>query len=1017
MAAKNTCKGVISVFKILSNTDRSKAADLSSNVATTSNFDDLLVLNLRLLWQALENDENLKKFCELKTYFCGYFEKKSCSEGQKDALNSTEVEGTSVLNNHKENESSCNSLEKTITNNNSKTVRWIFCQICLQALRCLKNTLQAMKGSDNTAKGPAVDLSISDQQLVKTVIQLIVVLGICPNLLQGVGIPVEQRTGFSAALGSEQDIKCPKCLYECVTTLVSCLNEPSLSLVILSKHLADILAALMQLGYCREVCDESSCIDQSTGQDSLAIGKKPTGISQGNCALKSEGQDGELSGHRRGQNDTQLNESCNEESFNIMKICEGGIFISKAQQEECKRTLNNIISKMYQPLIIRELLFLQGSMSGQRANQKESKTVKLGSADRKEKSVRRAPMPEELNNVKLEGKAVTRTPKWMKDVCGHLLSKCLTKKNGVQSVLRAVLEGTSGGANEWKICEAIAKVIANCPLQMQLPDEYYKSISPQVLMLLQLPSSKLQQQYSQASVLIIHAMLRKYPEIAAKYITDPLMWPFLIATQEPGKNSKTVLVDEKEMTRCIEGLHKVFVASPNSSQVLTENMERIVVPVFELFCFARHSASHVKTALLELLSTFFKRTNNFTALETLYVFVCQERPDSESKNAFLKSEDLAERSDDARNLSKDVGEHSEVCIPKITVMAKNCSFGYGEGGGVLLQNVHPSETERNENPFGEIFGKENESYETRALCVVEVLQNLRKDEIPGNFFLYLLQQVQEIILKPNFREIGRMKALVIFNALALMCEKLGPSVLKNTGHMIQFIDTTLTRAHHVYMESMDAESGAGGAVKVEASDFVKLQTLTPILREIAENHVEEEITEQANDLLVVILTKTTVLAEKTRREGAKGDGKGTMTAKAELNTETNASQWIPNDETSLNLDFDTAFEQLCDPLLPVRGHALMRLATLLKSRDPNALEKVEILVKTFRDSLIHEDSYIYFAAVEGLVAAADVRADDVIPRLAREFMTCCEEGTEATGSEDDKGEYKGLTKGESRVRR
>ena len=475
MATKNTgIKGVISVCKILSNTDRSKAADLSSNVATTSNFDDLLVLNLRLLWQALENDENLKKFGELRTYFCGYFEKKSCLERGKDALNCTEGGGTSVLNNHKDNESSCNSLEKTITNNNSRTVRWIFCQICLQALRCLKNTLQAMKSSDNAAKGPAVDLSISNQQLVKTVIQLIVVLGICPNLLQGVGIPVEQRTGFSAALGSEQDIKCPKCLYDCVTTLVSCLNEPSLSLVILSKHLADILAALMQLGYCREVCDESSCIDQSAGQDKLAD-REQTDLSQSNCAsklaeqakvtdqgagqvnlatgkklrqrscaLKSDGQDGELSGHRLGQNDPQLNESCNEESFNSMKICEGGIFISKAQQDECKRTLNNIINKMYQPLIIRELFFLQGSMSGQRASPKEYKTVKLGSADRKEKSVRRPPMPEELNNVKLEGKAVTRTPKWMKDVCGHLLSKCLTKKNGVQSVLRAVLEGTSG---------------------------------------------------------------------------------------------------------------------------------------------------------------------------------------------------------------------------------------------------------------------------------------------------------------------------------------------------------------------------------------------------------------------------------------------------------------------------------------------------------------------------------------------------------------------------------------------
>ena len=53
--------------------------------------------------------------------------------------------------------------------------------------------------------------------------------------------------------------------------------------------------------------------------------------------------------------------------------------------------------------------------------------------------------------------------------------------------------------------------------------------------MLHLPSSKLQQQYSRALVLIIHAMLRKYPAIAHKYVAGPLMQPFLTATQEPGK--------------------------------------------------------------------------------------------------------------------------------------------------------------------------------------------------------------------------------------------------------------------------------------------------------------------------------------------------------------------------------------------------------------------------------------------------------------------------------------------------
>ena len=193
-------------------------------------------------------------------------------------------------------------------------------------------------------------------------------------------------------------------------------------------------------------------------------------------------------------------------------------------------------------------------------------------------------------------------------------------------------------------------------------------------------------------------------------------------------------------------------------------------------------------------------------------------------------------------------------------------------------------------------------------------------------------------------------------------------------------------------------------LQIEATDYVQLETLTPVLREISETHSEEEITEQANDLLVVILTKTTVLSEKTKNPGTREQ------------TEEKEGFHMYNDGSTGNakdIDFDTAFQQLCDPLLPVRGHALMRLAVLLRSRDPKAVGKVETLVRTFQDSLVHEDTYIYLAAVEGLVAAADVRPDDVMPRLAQEFVACSGEGNGTSKSEGvmDKGEYKGIKRG------
>ena len=43
------------------------------------------------------------------------------------------------------------------------------------------------------------------------------------------------------------------------------------------------------------------------------------------------------------------------------------------------------------------------------------------------------------------GKALpSPTPKWMKNVCGQLLSERLMKPNGVKAVLLAFLEGSAG---------------------------------------------------------------------------------------------------------------------------------------------------------------------------------------------------------------------------------------------------------------------------------------------------------------------------------------------------------------------------------------------------------------------------------------------------------------------------------------------------------------------------------------------------------------------------------------------
>ena len=84
-------------------------------------------------------------------------------------------------------------------------------------------------------------------------------------------------------------------------------------------------------------------------------------------------------------------------------------------------------------------------------------------------------------------------------------------------------------------------------------------------------------------------------------------------------------------------------------------------------------------------------------------------------------------------------------------------------------------------------------------------------------------------------------------------------------------------------------------------------------------------------------------------------------------------------------ELEQAMEEICDPLIPVRGHALITMCRLIKQRDPEAMSKQTTLLKIFQENLAHFDSYLYLSAVNGLVAMADLFPDEIIPCLVQEF--------------------------------
>ena len=112
--------------------------------------------------------------------------------------------------------------------NDKDEIRWTFVKICLELLKLLKESLVSLvaseKNSDQKAKQkaekrgneapplPVDSLGVHDQKTVLTAIQFVVILGICPSLVSGVGLPVEMRSGFAAALNIHCSIKKDVCL-------------------------------------------------------------------------------------------------------------------------------------------------------------------------------------------------------------------------------------------------------------------------------------------------------------------------------------------------------------------------------------------------------------------------------------------------------------------------------------------------------------------------------------------------------------------------------------------------------------------------------------------------------------------------------------------------------------------------------------------------------------------------------------------------------------------------------------
>ena len=227
-----------------------------------------------------------------------------------------------------------------------------YLKTCLLLLNMLKDEIEITETNQKLeAVNPNI-LGVNDAMTVRKVVEMILGIGICPNLLQGVGLPLKLK--HDSLILKKKRVECRKLLFF-VSKLLEILKNQALKGVILPLALSDLIASLIQLGYCP--------IKKTQGNKSSFC-----------CNIKR----------------------------NVCISC-GSLCLHEV--EWCRSSLENLLSRSYQPLIVKQLLILQ-------------------------RCTPRGARPKY---------------KWFHRKVGDFLSRCLLKEDGVRSVVQGILDGCETG--------------------------------------------------------------------------------------------------------------------------------------------------------------------------------------------------------------------------------------------------------------------------------------------------------------------------------------------------------------------------------------------------------------------------------------------------------------------------------------------------------------------------------------------------------------------------------------------
>ncbi|KAF7699020.1 transport and Golgi organization protein 6 homolog isoform X2 [Silurus meridionalis] len=445
------------------------------------------------------------------------------------------------------------------------------------------------------------------------------------------------------------------------------------------------------------------------------------------------------------------------------------------------------------------------------------------------------------------GSKLPQAPPWLRRLCGQLLSERLMEPRGVQAVVRAILEGSGGGDSDWRKCDAIAKILATCPQRSLSAESYYSQVCPQVLDLFHFKDKTTALQFQRVATKVVFTMVELQPEFAQRFLLAPLFSPLQHCASVPACVTEEDVVAESELTCCVEDVYKICVVGNSPSGILLSAVREVIPTIFSLFCYTKQNVSHLRNLCQEILQWYLLHVEQSSALLLL------------------------------KHLCTVQGGEGGV--------TPGYHFSPGSEGGIRLIRKDPVSDE-DDALYEKVSGDQ-----WKVECLVQLLAEMKDTDLPGEFFLSLLQNLTDLAAEQqepdNVLDTSSMtllelekhltgsvsdygQRLALLQSLAVMCEILPHTqLLRKTTQVVSFIVAMLQRAcvgleyeSESSVESQTLSMGMGlvatllsGAAQLTPEDYSSMARLLAPLEQISQQHPEPVIQELASDLRAAIATR------------------------------------------------------------------------------------------------------------------------------------------------------------------